>query len=281
MLEVHDLSTGYGFAEVLHGVSLEVNEGEIVAVVGANGAGKSTLLKAVSGLLPARPGSITFLGESITANERPGVIAAILRKPRVAGAFIEVIEFLLPRMEGVADRFLERLVTIPAMPPEDIVRRGIAHIPEGRRVFPHSTIDENLSAGAYVRSDADGVEADRRLYYERFPALLERKDKLASTLSGGEQQMLAICRGLMSRPRLILMDEPSLGLAPIMVDRVFEIVEELNREGKSILLVEQNATRALAIAHRAYVMVTGEIVLSGPGEELLDNEEVQRSYLGS
>ena len=234
MLTVDGLATGYGHAEVLHGVTLAVEEGEIVAVVGANGAGKSTLLKTISGLLPARQGAIGFLG-------RP----------------------------------------IASLAPEEIVRRGIVHIPEGRRVFPHSTIDENLTAGAYVRSDAAAVEADRQAYYRRFPALHERRNKLASTLSGGEQQMLAICRGLMSRPKLILMDEPSLGLAPMMVDRVFEIVAELNREGKSILLVEQNATRALAIADRAYVMVTGEIVLSGPGRELLDNEEVQRSYLGS
>ncbi len=234
MLTVDKLSSGYGYAEVLHGVSLEVNEGEIVAVVGANGAGKSTLLKTISGLLPTRQGEVKFFDESIASTA-----------------------------------------------PEEIVRRGIVHIPEGRRVFPYSTIDENLTAGAYVRADAAEVEADRQRYYQRFPALYERRSKLASTLSGGEQQMLAICRGLMSRPKLILMDEPSLGLAPILVDRVFEIVAELNREGKSILLVEQNATRALAIADRAYVMVTGEIVLSGLGHELLDNEEVQRSYLGS
>ncbi len=234
MLTVDKLSSGYGYAEVLRGVSLEVNEGEIVAVVGANGAGKSTLLKTISGLLPTRQGEVKFFDESIASTA-----------------------------------------------PEEIVRRGIVHIPEGRRVFPYSTIDENLTAGAYVRADAAEVEADRQRYYQRFPALYERRSKLASTLSGGEQQMLAICRGLMSRPKLILMDEPSLGLAPILVDRVFEIVAELNREGKSILLVEQNATRALAIADRAYVMVTGEIVLSGLGHELLDNEEVQRSYLGS
>lgn len=234
VLTVDKLSSGYGYAEVLRGVSLEVNEGEIVAVVGANGAGKSTLLKTISGLLPTRQGEVKFFDESIASTA-----------------------------------------------PEEIVRRGIVHIPEGRRVFPYSTIDENLTAGAYVRADAAEVEADRQRYYQRFPALYERRSKLASTLSGGEQQMLAICRGLMSRPKLILMDEPSLGLAPILVDRVFEIVAELNREGKSILLVEQNATRALAIADRAYVMVTGEIVLSGLGHELLDNEEVQRSYLGS
>ncbi|MSP51868.1 MAG: ABC transporter ATP-binding protein [Alphaproteobacteria bacterium] len=234
MLEVRDLATGYGQAEVLHGVTIAVNAGEIVAVVGANGAGKSTLLKALSGLLPARRGSITFDGA---------------------------------RIDGAA--------------PEAIVRLGIAHIPEGRRVFPYSTIEENLSAGAYVRTDSAAVEADREAYYRRFPALRERRDRLASTLSGGEQQMLAISRGLMSRPKLILMDEPSLGLSPIMVDRVFEIIQELNKEGKAILLVEQNATRALAIAHRAYVLVTGEVALSGSGKDLLGNEEVQRSYLGS
>ena len=233
MLRIDSLAAGYGYAEVLHGVSLELDEGEIVAVVGANGAGKSTLLKTISGLLPARPGAITFLGESIAS-----------------------------------------------LKPEDIVRRGIAHIPEGRRVFPYSTIDENLSVGAYTRDDRDGIEADRAAAYRRFPALFERRHQPASTLSGGEQQMLAVSRGLMARPRLLMMDEPSLGLAPIMVDRVFELIRTLNHEGRSILLVEQNATRALALADRAYVMVTGEIVLAGTGAELLDNAEVRRSYLG-
>ena len=233
MLVVDDIIVGYGYAEVLHGVSIDVREGEIIAVVGANGAGKSTLLKAITGLLAPRRGAVTFLGE--------------------------------------------RIDNIKA---EDIVLKGIAHIPEGRRVFPHSTIEENLRAGAYTRTDREGIAADLDHFYRRFPALYERRDRLASTLSGGEQQMLAISRGLMSRPRLILMDEPSLGLSPLMVGLMFDIIEELNEEGKSILLVEQNATRALTIAHRGYVLVTGEIAFEGAGHDLLDSDEVQRSYLG-
>jgi branched-chain amino acid transport system ATP-binding protein len=234
MLKIEDLVVGYGFAEVLHGVSLEVREGEVVAVVGANGAGKSTLLRAISGLLRPRRGTIIFRGD------------------RIDGA-----------------------------PPQKIVRKGIVHIPEGRRVFPYSTVEENLLAGAYVRKDQAAVADDRDRHYQRFPVLYARRRNLASTLSGGEQQMLAISRGLMSRPRLILMDEPSLGLSPVMVDRVFDIVRDLHSEGTSILLVEQNATRALDIADRAYVLVTGEVTLEGNGRTLLQNEEVQRSYLGS
>lgn len=234
MLRIENLHAGYGQAEVLHGVSLDVHEGEIVAVVGANGAGKSTLLKTISGLLPARRGTISFLDRRID-NDRP----------------------------------------------EHIVAQGIAHIPEGRRVFPYSTVAENLRAGAYVRSDRAEIDADIQRFYERFPVLYERRNQPASTLSGGEQQMLAISRGLMSRPKLVLMDEPSLGLAPVIVDLVFDLVAELNTDGKSILLVEQNATRALAIADRAYVLLTGEVVLVGSGKELLANEDVKASYLGS
>lgn len=234
MLRIENLHAGYGQAEVLHGVSLDVHEGEIVAVVGANGAGKSTLLKTISGLLPARRGTISFLDRRID-NDRP----------------------------------------------EHIVAQGIAHIPEGRRVFPYSTVAENLRAGAYVRSDRAEIDADIQRFYERFPVLYERRNQPASTLSGGEQQMLAISRGLMSRPKLVLMDEPSLGLAPVIVDLVFDLVAELNADGKSILLVEQNATRALAIADRAYVLLTGEVVLVGSGKELLANEDVKASYLGS
>lgn len=234
MLKVENLVVAYGYAEVLHGVSLEVREGEIVAVIGANGAGKSTLLKTISGLLRPRQGTITFQG-----------------------------------------------ARIDTLRPEDVVRSGIVHIPEGRRLFPYSTVEENLQAGAYIRDDHARIVADKQRYYERFPALYERRRRAAGTLSGGEQQMLAISRGLMARPKLILMDEPTLGLAPLLVDQVFEIVRELNGQGKSILLVEQNATRALAIAHRGYVLVTGEVAVAGPAGDLLANEEIRRSYLGS
>ncbi len=234
MLKVENLVVAYGYAEVLHGVSLEVREGEIVAVIGANGAGKSTLLKTISGLLRPRQGTIAFQG-----------------------------------------------ARIDTLRPEDVVRSGIVHIPEGRRIFPYSTVEENLQAGAYIRDDHARIMADKQRYYERFPALYERRRRAAGTLSGGEQQMLAISRGLMARPKLILMDEPTLGLAPLLVDQVFEIVRELNGQGTSILLVEQNATRALAIAHRGYVLVTGEVAVAGPAGDLLANEEIRRSYLGS
>lgn len=234
MLKVENLVVAYGHAEVLHGVSLEVREGEIVAVIGANGAGKSTLLKTISGLLRPRQGTIAFQG-----------------------------------------------ARIDTLRPEDVVRSGIVHIPEGRRIFPYSTVEENLQAGAYIRDDHARIVADKQRYYERFPALYERRRRAAGTLSGGEQQMLAISRGLMARPKLILMDEPTLGLAPLLVDQVFEIVRELNGQGKSILLVEQNATRALAIAHRGYVLVTGEVAVAGPAGDLLANEEIRCSYLGS
>jgi branched-chain amino acid transport system ATP-binding protein len=233
VLRVENLHAGYGFVRVLHGISLSVEEREVVAVIGANGAGKSTLLKVISGLLRASLGSVVFKGT---------------------------------RVDG--------------MPPELIVRRGIAHIPEGRQVFPYSTVEENLLAGAYTRSDPTGVAEDLAKCYSRFPALFERRDKLARTLSGGEQQMLAISRGLMSRPALLLMDEPSLGLSPIMVDLMFEIVGELHRDGKSILIVEQNATRALSVADRAYVLSTGNLVLEGAARSVLENAEVQRTYLG-
>lgn len=234
MFRIDNLHVGYQYVEVLHGISLELNEREIVTVVGANGAGKSTLLKAISGLLPVQQGTIEFENRRIDNTK-----------------------------------------------PEDIVRLGIAHIPEGRRVFPYSTVEENLLAGAYVRSDHDEIAEDLEHYYRRFPALYQRRHKPASTLSGGEQQMLAISRGLMSRPKLILMDEPSLGLSPVMVDLMFKIIEELNQEAKSILLVEQNAARALAVANRAYVLMTGNIVLEGPAKDVLNDEEVRRSYLGA
>lgn len=234
MLSVQGLHAGYGNIPVLHGISLAVKEGEVVAVIGGNGAGKSTLLKVISGLIRPSRGSVSF------------------KETRIDG-----------------------------LPPEAIVRRGVVHIPEGRRVFPYSTIEENLLAGAYIRSDRAGIAEDLAKCYVQFPALLARRGKLARTLSGGEQQMLAISRGLMSRPDLILMDEPSLGLSPIMVDLMFEIIAELHRGGKSILLVEQNATRALEVADRAYVMSTGNLVLEGAARDVLHNEEVQRTYLGA
>jgi branched-chain amino acid transport system ATP-binding protein len=234
MLRIEGLHAGYGYIPVLHGISLTVGAGEVVAVIGGNGAGKSTLLKVISGLLRATQGIMSFNGT---------------------------------RIDG--------------MPPEQVIRRGIVHIPEGRRVFAYSTVEDNLLAGAYIRSDRAAIAEDLAKCYDRFPALRERRGKLARTLSGGEQQMLAISRGLMSRPELILMDEPSLGLSPIMVDLMFEIVAELHRDGKSILIVEQNANRALAVADRAYVMSTGNLVLEGPAPDVLRNGDVQRTYLGA
>jgi branched-chain amino acid transport system ATP-binding protein len=234
MLNVEDLHAGYGNIPVLHGLSLSVKQGEVVAVIGANGAGKSTLLKVISGLLKARKGNISYKGY---------------------------------RIDNLA--------------PELIVRCGIAHIPEGRRVFPYSTVEENLLAGAYIRTDSEGIAEDLAKCYERFPPLRERRYRPARTLSGGEQQMLAISRGLMSRPDLILMDEPSLGLSPIMVDLMFEIITALHRDGKSILIVEQNAMRALAVADRAYVISTGNLILAGNARDVFSDPEVQRSYLGA
>jgi branched-chain amino acid transport system ATP-binding protein len=232
VLVIDDINVYYGAIHALKGITLEVNQGEIVTLIGANGAGKSTLLKTVSGLLKPKSGEISFLGQSIV------------------GASVQAI-----------------------------VSRGLIHCPEGRRIFSNMSVEENLELGAYLRKDKS-IAADINGVYERFPRLGERKKQQAGTLSGGEQQMLAIGRALMSKPALLLLDEPSMGLAPMLVADIFRVVEEINQSGTTVLLVEQNANQALKIAHRAYVLETGKIVLSGPAEELANAEEVKLAYLG-
>ncbi|MBI3812762.1 MAG: ABC transporter ATP-binding protein [Nitrospirae bacterium] len=233
MLKLEGVQTCYGPIEALKGISLEVKEGEIVALIGANGAGKSTALMTISGVLAPRRGRIDFLGENITG-----------------------------------------------LPAHEIVGRGISQVPEGRRIFPRLTVLENLEMGAFLRRDRRVIEADRAAVFEQFPILKERSSQLGGTLSGGEQQMLAIGRAMMARPRLLLLDEPSLGLAPIVVSRIFEIIRTINRFGKTILLVEQNARAALTLAHRGYVMETGRIVMADEARALLSNPRVREAYLG-
>ena len=233
MLQVKDLSVHYGVIQALRQVSLEVNEGEIVALIGANGAGKTTLLHAISGLVKKSEGDIIFLDNSLNkANARA------------------------------------------------IVSSGITQVPEGRRIFPDMSVAENLLMGAYLRKDKKGIEEDMQKVYERFPRLNERKKQLAGTLSGGEQQMLAMGRALMAKPKLLLLDEPSMGLSPLLVKEIFSIITEINKQGTTVLLVEQNARMALQIANRAYVMETGKIVLSGTGAELAASDEIKKAYLG-
>lgn len=232
ILQVSDLNVFYGGIHALKGINFEVNEGEVVSLIGANGAGKTTTLRAVSGIVPYK-GSVTFKGES--------------------------------------------LANVPA---HMIVARGMAHSPEGRGVFPNLTVMENLELGAYIRKDKDGIQSDLNHCYELFPRVKERLQQKAGTLSGGEQQMLAMCRALLSRPKLLLLDEPSLGLAPLIVAQIFEIVKKVNSEGMTVLLVEQNARMALKVSHRAYVVETGKITLTGTGKELLDDKRVIDSYLG-
>ncbi|HEV8663904.1 MAG TPA: ABC transporter ATP-binding protein [Candidatus Methylomirabilis sp.] len=232
MLEVDNLHVYYGKIHALKGISLEVKEGEIVAVLGNNGAGKTTTLKTVSGLLRPREGAIRLTGEVLNA-----------------------------------------------LPPHEIVERGIAHVPEGRRIFKRLTVLENLEMGAYARRDG-GVAADLERVYALFPRLKERREQVAGTLSGGEQQMLAIARALMARPKLLLLDEPSMGLAPILLEQIFDTILDINRQGTTILLVEQNAYMALSIAGRGYVMETGGIVLEDTAQGLLSNEDIRRAYLG-
>ncbi|WP_449622259.1 ABC transporter ATP-binding protein [Robertmurraya sp. Marseille-Q9965] len=233
MLKVDQIDVYYGNIQALKGVSLEVNEGEIVTLIGANGAGKSTLLKTLSGLLKPKKGSIHYLENSIAGK-----------------------------------------------PAQSIVRAGISHVPEGRRVFANMTVEENLQLGAYLRKDSQGVKQDFERVYELFPRLLERKKQLSGTLSGGEQQMLAMGRAIMAKPKLLLLDEPSMGLAPLMVKTIFSIIEEINRAGTTILLVEQNAHMALSVANRAYVIETGSVVASGPAAELQASEQIKEAYLG-
>ncbi len=233
MLEIRDLEAGYGENPVLRGVSLEVREGEIVALLGANGAGKTTTLMTISGLVGIRRGVIRFQGDSIAGLSASKIVAS-----------------------------------------------GISHVPEGRRILPRLTVLENLELGGYLRNDPEGIRRDGERLFELFPILSQRRRQLAGTLSGGEQQMLAIARGLMARPQLLLLDEPSLGLAPKLVLKIFETIAQINGEGVAILLVEQNAYQALQIASRAYVLETGRIALQGPARELKENPAVKRAYLG-
>jgi branched-chain amino acid transport system ATP-binding protein len=233
MLEIRDLECRYGSVAAVKGVSLSVEKGQIVALIGANGAGKSTLLRSLSGLLPASRGSIVFEGEDIARCSPPQVL-----------------------------------------------KRGIAHCPEGRHVFPEMSVEENLEMGAYLRHDSAEIAADRAQILEQFPRLAERRKQIAGTLSGGEQQMLAIGRALMSRPKLILFDEPSLGLAPNIVERVFEIIGQIRASGATVLMVEQNAYAALEMCDYAYLIESGVMASSGKGADLIDNPHVQAAYLG-
>ena len=232
MLAVNDIHVYYGSIHAVKGVSLEVNEGEIVTLIGANGAGKSTVLNTISGLLHPRGGSVTFMGQDL---------------------------------KGV--------------PPHKLVARGMAQVPEGRRIFLQMTVEENLEMGAYTQSKAS-INGSIEDVYRRFPRLQERRKQIAGTLSGGEQQMLAMGRALMSHPRLLMLDEPSMGLAPILVEQIFDIIRELHAAGTTILLVEQNAQAALSVADRAYVLETGRISLSGTGAELMASDKVREAYLG-
>lgn len=233
MLEVKDLQVYYGVIQALKGISFEVNQGEVIALIGANGAGKTTTLQTLTGILPSKAGKIIFEGKDITK-----------------------------------------------VPAHKIVEMGIAHIPEGRRVFADMSVYENLLMGAYTRKDKAEIADTLALVYRRFPRLEERKNQRAGTLSGGEQQMLAMGRALMSKPRLIVMDEPSMGLSPIFVNEIFDIIKMVSEGGTTVLLVEQNAKKALTIADRAYVLETGSITLSGNADDLLHNEAVQKAYLG-
>ncbi|MDR1701398.1 MAG: ABC transporter ATP-binding protein [Sporomusaceae bacterium] len=233
MLKVEDINVYYGAIHALKGISLQVNEGEIVTLIGANGAGKSTTLRTISGLLRAKTGRIIFQGEDLGAKEA-----------------------------------------------QDIVKLGISQVPEGRRIFAPLTVLENLEMGAYTSKDAKLNKENMREVFRRFPRLEERKGQLAGTLSGGEQQMLAMGRALMSRPRLIILDEPSMGLAPLFVKEIFSIIEDINKAGTTVLLVEQNAHLALSIAHKAYVLETGRITLSGSAKDLAASAEIKKAYLG-
>ena len=233
MLDIKDINVFYGAIHAIKGISLTVNEGEIVTLIGANGAGKSTTLRTISGLLKPKTGSITFLGKEIGG-----------------------------------------------MPANKIVHEGISQVPEGRRIFAEITVLENLELGAFIRTDADGIAADLEMVFKRFPRLDERRAQLAGTLSGGEQQMLAMGRALMSRPKLLLMDEPSMGLAPLLIREIFSIIEDINATGTTVLLVEQNANMALSIANRAYVLETGRITLSGDAKELAASGDIRKAYLG-
>lgn len=234
MLNVSNLKVAYGAIQAIKGIDLQVNQGEIVSLIGANGAGKTTTLHTITGLTKAKEGQVTLEGKNLLAME-----------------------------------------------PHKIISLGMAHVPEGRHIFAQLTVEENLQMGAFIRKDKAAVEEDMRMVYQRFPRLQERRIQAAGTLSGGEQQMLAIGRALMAKPRILLLDEPSMGLSPLLVKEIFNIIQELNRSGITILLVEQNAKMALSISHRAYVLETGSIVMTGKGEELLQDDKVRKAYLGA
>lgn len=233
MLEVKDINVYYGAIHAIKGISLSVEEGEIVTLIGANGAGKSTTLRTISGLLKPKTGEINFLGKNIAG-----------------------------------------------MPAHKIVREGISQVPEGRRIFAEMTVQENLELGAFTRTDNDEIQKDFQMVFKRFPRLEERRLQQAGTLSGGEQQMLAMGRALMSRPKLLLLDEPSMGLAPLLIKEIFNIIVDINKTGTTVLLVEQNANMALSIANRAYVLETGRITISGDAKELAASEDIRKAYLG-
>ena len=232
LLEVKGLEVFYGVIQAIKGISFEVNQGEIIALIGANGAGKTTTLQTITGMIPSKAGTIIYDGKDITRT-----------------------------------------------PGHKLVPMGIAHVPEGRRVFAELTVLQNLKLGAYTRSDKGEVEETLKMIYRRFPRLEERKNQMAGTLSGGEQQMLAMGRALMSHPKLIVMDEPSMGLSPIYVNEIFDIIQSINKDGTTVLLVEQNAKKALTIANRAYVLETGTIALSGDARELMNDDSVKKAYL--
>ena len=233
MLEIKDIEVYYGMIQAIKGISFEVNEGEVIALIGANGAGKTTTLHTITGLLSPKKGSVIFEGKDITK-----------------------------------------------VPAHKIVSLGIAHVPEGRRVFAELTVYENLKMGAYTRKDKDEIEKTLEMVYKRFPRLEERKNQLAGTLSGGEQQMLAMGRALMSHPKIIVMDEPSMGLSPILVNEIFDIIQEVSKGGTTVLLVEKNEKKALSIADRAYVLETGRIVLEGDAKVLMNDDSIKKAYLG-
>lgn len=233
MLEIKDLEVYYGMIQAIKGISFEVNEGEVIALIGANGAGKTTILHTITGLLSPKKGQVFFEGKEITK-----------------------------------------------VPGHKIVSMGMAHVPEGRRIFAQLSVLQNLKMGAYTRKDKEEIAENLQMVYSRFPRLEERQNQMAGTLSGGEQQMLAMGRALMSHPKIILMDEPSMGLSPIFVNEIFDIIKEVSKSGTTVLLVEQNARKALSIADRGYVLETGNIVLSGKAETLLNDDSVKKAYLG-
>ena len=233
MLEIKDIEVFYGVIQAIKGISFEVNEGEVIALIGANGAGKTTILHTITGLLSPKKGSVIFEGKDITK-----------------------------------------------VPAHKIVSLGMAHVPEGRRVFAELSVYQNLKMGAYTRKDKAEIAQTLEMVYKRFPRLEERKNQLAGTLSGGEQQMLAMGRALMSHPKIIVMDEPSMGLSPILVNEIFDIIQEVSAGGTTVLLVEQNAKKALSIADRAYVLETGKIVLDGDAKELMTDDSIKKAYLG-